>query len=139
MDTLTRRQLMVLSSNPDETIDFLVSLSGQVKQPLWYSTEHSPIKSIAIRICYVPDRLILEETSLPIYLDGIRTEKFSNKEQAGITLLNDLNNELVPRWLRVTLTSMNEIHGYPHTYEVCFQDSQPNWNNSKLLSGYQQG
>ena len=128
MDILTRRQLLITQPNPDASIDYLVSLGGQINR--------SESKSITIQIYYVPDQVILDETSLSTYLKSIGAEVFPSSEHAGIMVLNDFNNELIPRWLQITLSQPFNIDGYAQIHEIRYQDRQPNWRNSPLLRSF---
>ena len=125
MDILDRRRLLITQPNPDESIDYLVLLNGRIKQ-----SESGPID---VKINYVPDRQIIEATSLSIYFDTVGTEMFPSTENAGILLLDDINNELVPRWIQITVSQKFSVDDFTHLHESRFQDSQPNWSNSQLL------
>ena len=125
MDILTRRQLLITQPNPDASIDYLVSLDGRINR--------SENKSITIQIYYVPDQEILDATSLSSYLKKVGADMHPSNENAGILLLNDFNNELVPRWLQITLSQTFYIDGYAQLHEIRYQDQQPNWSNSHLL------
>ena len=57
MDILDRRRLLITQTNPDVTTDYVVSIDSRIK--------HSGNNSIIIKICYVPDELILSKSSLP--------------------------------------------------------------------------
>jgi len=130
MDIFERRELLSTQTNPDVTIDYLVSLDGQIEQ-----VRNSPI---GVKIFYVPDRQILNKTSLIDYLEGVGDEIFPSMEHAGIVLLNDFSNELVPRWLMITLSQNINVGGYSQRHEIRLQDRQPNWSNSQLLSSISQ-
>ena len=62
--------------NPDMTIDYLVSLEGQIKQPR--------DNNITIKIAYVPDQEILQKRSLISYFEGVSQEVFPPLEYTGI-------------------------------------------------------
>ena len=128
MDILTRRRLLITLANPDDSIDYLVSLDGLIKQ--------TGRTSIDVKLYYVPDRQILETTTLSVYLDSVGAEEFPSIEYAGILLLDDFNNELVPRWLQITLSQNIGVKGNSQLHESRFQDSQPNWSNPQLLQGF---
>ena len=128
MDILDRRELLNTQQNPDESIDYLVSLEGQIKQP--------SVEIVTIKILYVPDQQILVESSLISYFESVGVEVFPSLEHMGILLLNDFCNELVPRWLMITLSQNTSTHGHNRRHEIRLQDRQPNWNNSQLLSSH---
>ena len=128
MDILDRRRLLTTQTNPDVTTDYVVSINGRIKQ--------SENNSIVIKVCYVPDELILCKSSLPDYFESIAREVFPSLEHAGNILLGDFINELVPRWLKINLSQPFNVDGNSQLHEVLLQDHQPNWSNSQLLSSY---
>ena len=126
MDILDRRELLITQQNPDMTIDYLVSLEGHIKRP------REDI--VIIKVSYVPDEQILKKSSLIGYFEAVSQEAFPSLEFAGILLLNDLCNELVPRWLMITLSQDTKVDYQRH--EIRLHDRQPNWNNPQLLSSH---
>lgn len=130
MDVLARRQLLITQPNPNDSIDYLVLLNGRIK--------HAQKGSIDVKINYVPDRQILEATSLSVYFDTVGAETFPSAENIGILLLDDFNNELVPRWVQITVSQKFNTDGLTQLHESRFQDSQPNWSNPQLLWSFRQ-
>ena len=128
MDILDRRRLLITQTNPDVTTDYVVSIDSRIKQ--------SGNNSIIIKICYVPDELILSKSSLPGYFESIAHDVFPSLEYAGTILLRDFSNELIPRWLLITLSQPFNVDGFSQLHEVLLQDHQPNWSNSQLLTSY---
>ena len=126
MDILDRRELLLTQQNPDMTIDYLVSLESQIKQP------RDDI--ITFKMSYVPDQQILKKSSLISYFEAVDREAFPSLEYAGVLLLSDFCNELVPRWLMITLSQDTSVDHQRH--EIRLQDRQPNWNNPQLLSSH---
>jgi 7-cyano-7-deazaguanine reductase len=53
-----------------------------------------------IVIDYVPDQYVMELKSLKLYINGYRNRQISH-ESATNTILNDLVEQLSPRWIRV--------------------------------------
>lgn len=86
-----------------------------------------------VRVTYVPDSCILNVTSLHSYLTALANFPEMTPERSGKTLLEDANNELVPRWVRVTLIGRPEVETVG-SYRCLFQDSQPNWSNPALTA-----
>ena len=111
--------------NPNEMADYLVSLGGRLTME-----DHGTFN---VRITYVPDASILNVPSFHSYLMVLDSFSEMTPEWSGKTLLEDINNELVPRWVRVTLIGRPgiEIVG---SYRCLFQDSQPNWTNPALTA-----
>ena len=130
MEILVRRRLITTKPNPDESIDYMVWLDENL------------IISEKIRlefnIGYVPDRQVLEDDAISAYLQAVREELVVSIEHFGILVFSDFNNELVPRWIQITLTRSATTNGYIKTHKLQFRDKQPNWNNQQLLSNYLQ-
>ena len=84
-----------------------------------------------VRVTYVPDPFILHVSSFHSYLIALGNSTEMTPERSGKTLLEDANNELVPRWVRVTLIG-RPAAATTGSYRCLFQDSQPNWSNPSL-------
>ena len=138
MELLDRRKLLISLANPDTSLDYLVSISGTIEK-------YNPTKGIArssgttdyskfieVKVHYVPDRLILDDSSITEYFSYYQDKMPNQIEELGINLLGDFNNELVPRWIKLFI----KIQGSrkEHAKELSFFDSQPNWENYNLLS-----
>lgn len=111
-----RREALATVPSPDSRHDFLVELRGE------------PLPGSRLLIRMVPDRLILEASGFAAYLahpfDGL-----SSPEALAVAILDDLNNELVPRWVEVTVERDDPL---PH--RVVIEDRQPTWDNPALLA-----
>ncbi|MAI11507.1 MAG: hypothetical protein CBD27_05185 [Rhodospirillaceae bacterium TMED167] len=125
MDVQSRRALLTCDSNPNEMSDYLVSLGGRLTME-----DHG---TFDVRVTYVPDSCILNVTSLHSYLAALANFPEMTPELSGKTLLEDANNELVPRWVRVTLIGRPEAETVG-SYRCLFQDNQPNWSNPALTA-----
>ncbi len=86
-----------------------------------------------VRVTYVPDSFILNVGSFHSYLMALSNSPEMTPERSGKTLLEDANNELVPRWVRVTLIG-RPATAAASSYRCLFQDSQPNWSNPSLTA-----
>ena len=125
MDVQSRRALLTCDSNTNDRSDYLISLGDSL-----IMGDHG---TFDVRVTYVPDSFILNVTSFHSYLMALGNSTEVTPERSGKILLEDVNNELVPRWVRVTLI------GRPATavgvsYRCLFQDSQPNWSNPSLTA-----
>jgi hypothetical protein len=100
--------------NPAARHDYLVRLDGAVGA------------GARLTLHYVPDRSIADATEFDAYLLALRTAPRATPEALAARVLEDVNNALVPRWVRVTVTGAN------HT--VLIEDSQPDWENDALIS-----
>lgn len=127
MDVLTRRSNLDTRANPGQRLDYISELEGQVSQ----SGLAGPVQ-VAIR--YVPDRLIVEPGSFGRYLGALGGVTWQSLEELGVTVLEDLNNETVARWVQVTVTGASELHSGIHGHTVLLEDRQPKWDNQALLS-----
>ena len=125
MDVQSRRALLTCDSNPNIMSDYLISLSGSLMM--------EDLSTFDVRVTYVPDSSILNVASFHSYLMALSNSTAMTPERSGKTLLEDANNELVPRWVRVTLIGRQEVPT-AGSYRCLFQDSQPNWSNPSLTS-----
>ncbi len=138
MELLDRRKLLISLANPDTSLDYLVSISGTIEK-------YNPTKGIArssgttdyskfieVKVHYVPDRLILDDSSITEYFSYYQDKMPNQIEELGINLLGDFNNELVPRWIKLFII-IQDSKG-ENIKELSFFDSQPNWGNYNLLS-----
>ena len=132
MEITKRRELLVPSNNPDDRLDFLVTLFAQ-PQIQWKGQD------LNIRMTYVPDRLILDPTSFDTYLDALTSTRWENVEQLAVTILEDFGNELVPRWYQVLMNAGSSRASGTSTHRVILEDKQPNWANDMLLTRVNSG
>ena len=125
MDVQSRRALLTCDGNPNTTSDYLISLGGSLMME-----DHG---TFDVRVTYVPDSFILNVASFHSYLMALSNIPEMTPERSGKTLLEDANNELVPRWVRVTLIG-RPAAAAAGSYRCLFQDSQPNWSNPSLTA-----
>jgi NADPH-dependent 7-cyano-7-deazaguanine reductase QueF len=84
---------------------------------------------IAIHLRYVPDRDILCPDSLATYLDAMWKIKDISLEETAQTILEDINDHVIPSWLEIRLSKQSE-----HTeHDVQIEDRQPHWKGRGLL------
>ena len=120
------RELIVCHGNRSAALDYVTSFSGQL------TDDDGSAGTVTIDVRYVPDKLVLDTTSLPDYLAALGKYHDLQLEELAGAILEDLNNEVVPRWLHVTVSSAGKSNGTSHS--VTFEDRQPNWDNPSLLS-----
>jgi len=113
-----RRGRLAVVANPAPWHDYLVR---------WTMAMASGTRLV---IDSVPDRWILTPTALTAYLATLEAESWPTLEGLAVTVLDDLNNELVPRWVQVT------IWGRQGAIRQCAlaDDRQPDWDNPGLLA-----
>ena len=113
-----RRKWLVVIQNPAPWHDTLVGWSGTLADG----------RSLAVE--YVPDRLVLAAPAFAAYLEALGAVNWPSLEAVVTAVLDDLNNQLVPRWVRVCGgLSRGEIR-----HHVAADDRQPGWDNPVLLA-----
>ena len=119
------RSLLHTLASPQSAPDYLVRLEGNAG---W--------KAIRIVVRYVPDRLIIQERAWEQYVTKLGSVEWETAEGLVLHILNDLNNEIVPRWVQVTgavrifsQSSEDEVS----YHRVLVEDHQPNWGNLALI------
>lgn len=111
-----RRERLATAASPDSRHDFLVELRGQ------------PTSDIRLRVRFVPDLLVLHPAAFTAYLTELVILP-GGLEGLAMAVLDDLNNELVPRWVEVTAES-----DAPLFHRVVVEDRQPQWDNPALIA-----
>lgn len=104
---------IVVLTNPAPHHDYLVELGGATAD------------GAALRIRYVPDRVVMDAAAAAPWLAGFA----GGLEAVALRVLDDLNNELVPRWVEVTAERDTPVH-----HRVVAEDRQPGWDNPHLLA-----
>jgi 7-cyano-7-deazaguanine reductase len=82
-----------------------------------------------LRLRYIPDRDLILPTSLSTYLEAIMNDNASSLEALSQLILEDINDQLIPSWLEVSLIDKGETF----THEVRIEDRQPHWKDRGLL------
>lgn len=123
MDLWQRRAVLAPASNPDRNIDFVSSLSGRLA---------ALGGSIDVALRYVPDALTVSPTAFAAYLRALEGGDWPSHENLATTILQDVSNELVPRWVQI-VTRRGGADGVPE-HKILVEDRQPQWNNAALLA-----
>lgn len=116
-----RRACLQTTANPATDRDRISILSGEL--PASNLLGGAPIH---IDLRYIADRDIITATALGQYFEIAAQEPCETMEAYADMVLNDLNNELVPRWIWLRLRG--------HGHQVIQQDRQPGWNDPGLLT-----
>lgn len=127
-----RRGLLSTRDNPSAKLDYLVTAAITIPVTLTAmgKAEDNPLSaSVKLILRYVPDRLLLARASFGDYLAGLTARPWPDLESLGVVAIEDLNSELIPRWLHVTLSTT--LASTEHA--VTLEDRQPRWDNAKLL------
>jgi len=130
MDLKDRRRLLRVSPNPDRGLDYIVTLSGSVQQD---ASQNQPRRQI-IELRYIPDKFILDSRAFAHYLNALTPVTWPTPEDLAVTVLTDLNNEIICRWLQVALTMPSMPNTGLEHYEILIEDRQPGWDNARLLA-----
>lgn len=109
-----RRESLQTAANPDARHDYLVDVATSTPDGtrLW--------------LRYVPDREVLDTTSVRGYVYALPQ---LGLEALALTVIDDLANELVPRWVEVIAERTS-----PVLHRVTIEDRQPDWDNVALLN-----
>lgn len=127
MDVARRRGLIETANNPEPRLDYVVALEGHM------ATGDGTVPN-AITLCYVPDRLIIDPASFGRYLKALSEVEWRSLEDLAVTILTDVNNEAVARWVHVTASTHEAGQSGLDRHTVTLEDRQPSWDNAPLLS-----
>ncbi|MDA1097984.1 MAG: hypothetical protein O2967_03285 [Proteobacteria bacterium] len=116
-----RRACLQTAANPATDRDRISILSGEL--PTSSLLGGTPIH---VDLRYIADRDIIAATALALYFQAAAHEPCETLEGYADMVLNDLNNELVPRWIWLRLQG--------NGHQVIQQDRQPGWNDPGLLT-----
>ncbi len=124
---IRRRDRLVGARNPGRRHDYVVTLTGRL------AVARAPLRVV---LRYVPDRMVLPAGAFAAYIEELGADDWTSIEALAVAMVEDLNSELIPRWLRVSLIA--EGNGADRDgaagYRVDVEDRQPNWDNSSLLA-----
>lgn len=124
MDIWQRRAILDPVENPDRNIDFVSSLAGGI-------TAFGGRLRVTLR--YVPDAKTLQPARFTAYLETLESFDWPSHENLATTILQDVSNELVPRWVQIITHQDGGADGSPE-HKVLVEDRQPQWNNAALLA-----
>lgn len=122
-----RRGHLSVRPNPSPGLDYVVTHEGRFRA-------RGQAAEIALGLRYVPDRLILAGAAVEAYLGALGGASWSSLEAIAGAALEDLNNELVARWVHLTLCVEHGAGTRHQTHRVTFEDHQPGWDNPGLLA-----
>ncbi len=114
METAARRALLPTRPNPGGRLDCIVTVDGRL-----------PTTGTGVTLRYVPDRLVLDAAAFAGYLAAL--DPPPGIEELAATVLADVNDVLVPRWLHIATATPDGGH------RAAIEDCQPRWNNAMLL------
>lgn len=127
MNRQDRRNLLTTRSNPNLRTDYVVTLAGRIDLP-------EPPGAADLVIRYVPDKWILDTLAFRRYLGALAQESWTALEDIAAVALDDVNNEVVARWVQVVASQTDGDEAATNRHEVLIEDRQPGWDNPALLS-----
>ena len=123
-----RRELLAAVANPARRLDYLVTIARRLN----LQTAARPVQ---LTMRDSPDLWILDQPSVPDYMRALEETGWNNLETLARTVLDDFSNELVTRWVEVSLRDHeNGSAGTNFDYGITMEDRQPSWSNPQLLS-----
>lgn len=120
MDSTERRQHIATRDNPNRVNDYVITLN-------------TPCAEGKRQIClrYIPDKLVFDTSAFERYFLALLEDPACPIEQIATHLLEDINNELVARWVQVRVS---EGENAQQLHTVVMEDRQPQWDNPHLLN-----
>lgn len=122
-ETALRRETLTGRTNPRARSDYVIQLKASRSIPKLSAT-------VEFRVRYIPDQSIIAPETFDGYLAHLGTGDFDSVEQVAACVLDDINNQIVPRWVQVTTVDSTLSFG---AHSVMIEDRQPNWDNPSLL------
>ena len=116
---LSRHAELETIPNPLPRADYLCRLSGTAMEG-----------AALVELRYVPDKLLVQEEGFGTYLAGVDDQ--DSLEALAAVILDDLNNELVPRFLQIRIMASRNTLDAGHA--VLVEDRRPRWDNPALLA-----
>ncbi len=127
IDAKERRGLLATQSNPGSRLDYVSALDGRIASA-------GDAKPATVGVRYVPDKRILDPATFGRYLEALGTLGWASLEEVAVTILDDINNEVVTRWVQVAVSAPDGGHPGVDNHGVVLEDRQPSWDNPALLS-----
>ena len=115
MDLLERRALITTQANPDSGRDYVITQCGD-------------LNGGSVRMRYVPDKLIVTAEAFQNYLLALSGVTWESPEELSVTIISDVSNEVVGRWIQVVYTDEKNGHS------ILLEDQQPAWSGDGLIS-----
>ena len=127
MEILARRALLDTLDNTDQKLDYVVTLEET------FNFAGNGEKAI-IQLRYIPDKLVLTPNSFSDYLAAFANLSWSSLEETTSVVLDDLNNEVVARWIQIHTKMATSSDDSFQNHQVFLEDHQPHWDNPRLLA-----
>lgn len=121
----TRRALLKSLPSPATGHDYLVDLHIILR------LQTRP-NALDLRIRYVPDRDLLDQHHTADYWRHLEAYQWPSLPELALSVLEDLNNEIIPRWLQVQLRDPT-LQDRCQDQMITVEDKQPGWHNQRLM------
>ncbi|MBE1236864.1 hypothetical protein IHV25_04280 [Phaeovibrio sulfidiphilus] len=115
----SRRDLLSLRPNPAPHWDHL-SILRDLPVAL-----HNKVS-----LQYIPDRHLLDPVSFRHYLAVLSSIPWPGPEELCLAIADDVSNQVMPRWLQVTVT-FSSSDGQQN--QAVAQDTQPGWSGKPII------
>ena len=116
-----RRNRLTGHRNPKPQLDYRISIERELR----LSGQES---SVRVTLRYIPDRLVLDPRCLDCYWDAVLSIPWEDLDALAMVILDDVNNELVPRWVSVRLAT--DLANGTSGYTIDMEDRQPDWDGN---------
>lgn len=127
LEAAVRREKLKTGPNPGSRLDYVIKLEGHVPPS-------SGRGQISVSLKYVPHRMVLEPASFGNYLETLGSTAWPSLEEVAVAILEDINNEVVARWVQASIAASDVEHPGIDSHGVMLEDRQPKWDNPALLS-----
>ena len=127
MDAVLGRGHVKTTLNPDERLDYGVTLTGRFGFP-------AGLGSCQISIRCTPDNLIISQSSCAVYLSALDGMEWAKLDEAATAILEDMGNEMVARWIQVKASMSDDDTPSTRSHQIVMEDKQPQWENASLLA-----
>lgn len=86
--------------------------------------------TMALALSYVPDQVVLTRAGFDAYAAARKAAPLTTPEAIAADIAADIANELVPKWMRVTVNSQS---GGVVNHSVTVEDRQPGWDHLSMF------
>ncbi len=118
------------SAPSDPTRQLLATTAAPRASHAVVTTFTATLGDTNLKLQYVADRVLLTRAGFEAYVAARATTQTDSLEALTALIADDIANELVPKWSRITLTRSGNV-----TQSVVAEDRQPGWNHPTLLGG----
>lgn len=122
-----RRKIISPHKNPRKDSEYIIQLKHRLAP-----NGLDAARGVELKLYYIPDKFVVEADNYDKYLLFFETksQQYDSFEKLGSDIIDDLNNELIPKWIHLNITAE-----HAHTIHcVSYEERQPNWDNPFLLS-----